>query len=474
MNLGQAYKDGVFEFQLVLELPLWDSMCNLGLHSMNDPDVTFFQELVSIMQNYRILSKKGEGTFSHVMVGLSLLTRSRYAIKCIKKKFESIEDVNNLPELVALRRLSRHQNIIRLNEVLFQRKHLALVFELMDMNLYEAIKDRKAQVPETQILSWMLQLFRALEHVHDNGVFHRDVKPENLLLRGHILKLADLGSCCFIGSTGPPFTEYISTRWYRAPECLLTSGFYGLKMDIWAAGCVLYEVATLKPLFPGKNEIDQIHQIHSVLGTPDEQVLEGFRDLPGDHLRHINFPATTGSGFVQKLTHRSKHLISLLTATLTYDPAHRPCAKDCLQSQFFKTVEPPTVLLDPRIPATTRKLQEATAHSPTSTCVSPAHSIATNISVPDVPPLPDLTTFTCYSKLQNAVFPKRSGRTHKLPNRKERNFGFSLPSQRKPHDVDTDGSKISYRKPRMERFRNFSQIYRLKGPADAKENSTKR
>ena len=90
---------------------------------------------------------------------------------------------------------------------------------------------------------------------------------ENILLTGDTIKLADLGSCRGLYSK-PPLTEYISTRWYRAPECLMTDGHYGYKMDIWGVGCVFFEVLSLFPLFPGDNELDQIHKIHSILGTP--------------------------------------------------------------------------------------------------------------------------------------------------------------------------------------------------------------
>ena len=119
-------------------------------------------------------------------------------------------------------------------------------------------------------------LLKSLEFTHKNGIFHRDIKPENILLKDYHLVLADLGSCKGIKAR-QPFTEYVSTRWYRAPECIMTNGYYNYKMDIWGAGCVLFEMATLFPLFPGDNEIDQMIRIQNILGPPSEEVINLYK-----------------------------------------------------------------------------------------------------------------------------------------------------------------------------------------------------
>ena len=102
------------------------------------------------------------------------------------------------------------------------------------------------------------------------------MNSENILLTDNLVKLADFGSCKGMYSKHP-YTEYISTRWYRPPECLLTDGYYDHKMDIWGIGCVFFEIITLFPLFPGQSEIDQIHRIHKIIGTPQQRVIDRFK-----------------------------------------------------------------------------------------------------------------------------------------------------------------------------------------------------
>lgn len=207
--------------------------------------------------------------------------------------------MNNLREIQALRKLSPFPNIVKLQEVLYDEPtgRLALVFELMDMNLYEqyeSMKQKKQAITEQRAKYYIYQVIKSVEHMHSNGIFHRDIKPENILISDEVVKLADFGSCRGI-SQKQPFTEYISTRWYRAPECLLTDGYYNFKMDIWGIGCVFFELLTFIPLFPGNNELDQIHKIHNVLGTPSPELFQKYKPY-ASHM-DLDFPEQKGTGF---------------------------------------------------------------------------------------------------------------------------------------------------------------------------------
>lgn len=211
----------------------------------------------------------------------------------------------------------------------------------MDANLYELIKGRRHYLNANLVRSYMFQLVRALHHMHRKGIFHRDIKPENILIEntsemGRGLKLADFGSCRGIYSK-QPYTEYISTRWYRAPECLLTDGYYGPEMDIWGAGCVFFEITSLYPLFPGNNELDQINRIHKVLGTPSPELLTKFKRNGAAHV-NFDFPTQQGIGITQLIPHATSDCTELMTKMLEYDGADRVSAREGLQHPYFREI----------------------------------------------------------------------------------------------------------------------------------------
>ena len=233
-----------------------------------------------------------------------------------------------------------HKNIIKLIEVIFEESTgtASLVMELFDMNLYEAIKDRKTYLKEPIIQWYTYQLLKAIEFTHKNGIFHRDLKPENILLKDHHLVLADLGSCKGIKSR-LPYTEYVSTRWYRAPECIMTNGYYTYKMDMWGVGCVLFEMATLFPLFPGDNEIDQMKKIQNILGPPSEEVINLYKENSFDKDNQSSLDINIkGKGFDKYLNHCNELFTDLLKKLLVYNPEERFSAKQALQHNYFQDI----------------------------------------------------------------------------------------------------------------------------------------
>jgi len=288
------------------------------------------------MHKYRLIGKKGEGTFSEVLKAQGIKNGKYVAIKCMKNHFDSLDQVNNLREIQALRRLSPHPGVIKLCEVLYDQptRRLALVFELMDMNIYELIRGRRHYLNEKMVKTYMFQLLKSMDHMHRNGIFHRDIKPENILVTDDELKLADFGSCRGIYSK-QPYTEYISTRWYRAPECLLTDGFYNYKMDMWGVGCVFFEVLSLYPLFPGTNELDQVTKIHNILGTPNAETLAKLKKHSNSHI-DFNFPHQEPQTMAKLIPHCSAECIDVIGRLLAYDPDDRLSARQAVKHAYFK------------------------------------------------------------------------------------------------------------------------------------------
>ena len=196
----------------------------------------------------------GDCSYGSVVKAIIFQTKEEVAIKKMKKKFYSWEECMALREIKSLRKLN-HQQIVKLKEVIRVNDDLYFVFEYMEQNIYQLMKDRTQAFPENQVKSIMYQTVVGLAYMHKHGFFHRDLKPENLLVKGDAVKIADFGLAREIRSR-PPFTDYVSTRWYRAPEILLRSTNYNSPVDMFACGAIMAELYLLRPLFPGNNETD--------------------------------------------------------------------------------------------------------------------------------------------------------------------------------------------------------------------------
>uniref|UniRef100_A0A8D1N5U1 non-specific serine/threonine protein kinase n=1 Tax=Sus scrofa TaxID=9823 RepID=A0A8D1N5U1_PIG len=282
------------------------------------------------MNRYTTMRQLGDGTYGSVLMGKSNESGELVAIKRMKRKFYSWDECMNLREVKSLKKLN-HANVIKLKEVIRENDHLYFIFEYMKENLYQLMKDRNKLFPESVIRNIMYQILQGLAFIHKHGFFHRDMKPENLLCMGpELVKIADFGLARELRSQ-PPYTDYVSTRWYRAPEVLLRSSVYSSPIDVWAVGSIMAELYTLRPLFPGTSEVDEIFKICQVLGTPKKSDWpEGYQLASSMNFR---FPQCAPINLKTLIPNASNEAIQLMTEMLSWDPKKRPTA-----SQWVKRI----------------------------------------------------------------------------------------------------------------------------------------
>ena len=296
------------------------------------------------MEDYEMITRLGGGSFADVYKALEKSTGELVAIKVLKRKYKKWDDCQELIEVRSLQKLHNEstfnkpgeENIIKLKQVIFIKKTgtLNLIFEYMETDLLELMKSCEPKtLKEDQIRDIMHQTLMGLAFMHKYGFFHRDMKPENLLLTRNKLKIADFGLAREIRSV-PPYTDYVSTRYYRAPECILKTTNYNSPIDIWGLGCIMAEMYTHpQPLFCGSNEKEVLFRICSILGTPTH-------DTWNDGIRQANkigmkFPTCPGTDLEKVITGASSEAIDLMKQMIQWDPNKRATAKNLLNHPFF-------------------------------------------------------------------------------------------------------------------------------------------
>lgn len=301
---------------------------------------------LKMAEAYQKLEKIGEGTYGIVYKAKDKNTGDIVALKKIRLEAED-EGVPStaIREISLLKELS-HPCIVkyvpiwitsRLIDVVSSNAKLFLVFEYLDLDLKRYMDSVKGEgMKAMQVKSYVYQMLSGIAYCHSHRIVHRDLKPQNLLIdKDGMLKLADFGLARAFGIPVRTYTHEVVTLWYRAPEILLGSKHYVPAVDIWSIGCIMAELASLSPLFPGDSEIDELFRIFRVLGTPTEQLWSGVGQLPDYKADFPQWPRQQFSELVPQLDALG---LDLLERMLEYDPAKRISAKRALQHPYFDDV----------------------------------------------------------------------------------------------------------------------------------------
>ncbi|RLM55787.1 hypothetical protein C2845_PM10G19530 [Panicum miliaceum] len=285
---------------------------------------------------YDKIEKVGQGTYSNVYKARERGTGRVVALKKVRFDTSESESVRFMAREIRILQRLDHPNVIRLEGIATSRMHrsIYLVFDFMYSDLTKLIARPGQRLTEPQIKSYMQQLLAGLQHCHDRGILHRDIKGSNLLIDRHgVLKIGDFGLANYFGpGRRRPLTSRVVTLWYRAPELLLGSTDYGVGIDLWSAGCLLAEMFFGKPLLRATTEVEQLFKIFSLCGSP-----------PDDYWRKMKLSPTFKPPKAYKPTtaERFRDLppsaVRLLATLLALDPAARGTAGQALESSFFRT-----------------------------------------------------------------------------------------------------------------------------------------
>eukprot|EP00702_Spironucleus_salmonicida_P002428 EST43719.1 Kinase, CMGC CDK [Spironucleus salmonicida] len=286
------------------------------------------------LDRYQRQAQLGEGTYGVVYKAIDKETNQTVALKRIRldSQDEGIP-ATAIREIAILKEL-KHPNVVDLLSVVHTDSKLTLVFEYVTLDL-KKFMDKKGRLTPIQIKSLMGQLLQGLAYVHNRRVLHRDLKPQNLLVSDSdepIMKIADFGLARGAGIPVRAYTHEVVTLWYRCPAVLLGSKKYGAGIDIWSAGCIFYEMATGKPLFPAKNEKEEILKIFKTFGTPNEKTWKGCKELPQ---WSDDFPVFPGIGIDALLPDMNEYGRDLFAKMIAMDPDQRISARDALKHPYF-------------------------------------------------------------------------------------------------------------------------------------------
>ncbi|CEG35488.1 cmgc mapk protein kinase [Plasmopara halstedii] len=305
-----------------------------------------------VPRKYQLIKVVGAGTYGEVVAASDVESGTTVAIKKITNAFQDLPDTKRILRELCLLRQLRHPNLIQLYDIprperLSYLEDIYLVTDLMETDLHRVIHSTQT-LTDQHVAHFMRQILRALAYLHSANVLHRDLKPSNILVTSTCeAKICDLGLARYVdhskakkinGASDEAFvelTEYVVTRWYRAPEILLDGCKYDKPSDLWSAGCILGELLGRKPLFPGSSTINQLNKIFNVLGTPDITYIarihkEAAQKWVHRQRRRSKIP------FEELYPNANQQALDLLEKLLVYDPQKRLSAVEALMHPYIR------------------------------------------------------------------------------------------------------------------------------------------
>uniref|UniRef100_A0A8C1Y1I3 Mitogen-activated protein kinase n=2 Tax=Cyprinus carpio TaxID=7962 RepID=A0A8C1Y1I3_CYPCA len=319
---------------------------NLALLKAHSLDVKF-----EVGEEYDIIETIGTGAYGVVSSARRRDNGQQVAIKKIPNAFEVLTNAKRtLRELKILKHF-KHDNIIAIKDILqpvvphSAFKSVYVVLDLMESDLHQIIHSLQPLTPE-HTRYFLYQLLRGLKYIHSANVIHRDLKPSNLLVNENCeLKIGDFGmarglSAAHSDESRSFMTEYVATRWYRAPELMLSLHHYSLAIDLWSVGCIFGEMLGRRQMFPGKNYVHQLQLILSVLGTPPERIITS---IGSDRVRSYvrSLPSKAPESLAALYPQAEPSAMDLLGAMLRFDPRERISACQALEHPYLAKYHDP-------------------------------------------------------------------------------------------------------------------------------------
>eukprot|EP00299_Pterocystis_sp_00344_P009391 c3939_g1_i1.p1 GENE.c3939_g1_i1~~c3939_g1_i1.p1 ORF type:complete len:354 (-),score=101.75 c3939_g1_i1:39-1100(-) len=296
-----------------------------------------------VLRKYDVQQKLGKGAYGIVWRAVDKKTKETVALKKIFDAFQNATDAQRTyREIMFLHLLNGHENIVKLLNVLRAEndRDIYLVFEYMETDLHAVIRANILEDIHKQYV--LYQLLKALKYMHTGELLHRDIKPSNLLLNSEcLMKVADFGLARSVaslqGNTAPVLTDYVATRWYRAPEILLGSTKYTKGVDVWSVGCIIGELILGKPMFPGTSTMNQLDKIIQVTGFPAQDDIEAIESpFAATMLESLPKPANPRS-LEQHFPGASAEAVALMKRMLTFNPHKRITIEESLEDKYVAT-----------------------------------------------------------------------------------------------------------------------------------------